>query len=435
MEYLKLVGEIFRQFPGQFILFVILPAIFGALTGVVSLKNQLESKKEVSTVKTEVSAVASEFDTVKEDVNVAADKVDTLNAESKKQLELIGELEKKDEEIEELQTKLKDFQERTLHIRAQTERMLNWERKAFDEVSDFYIKYPVLDKQESSIIEAAKKRFFENLFDERNKRINDYRIVDTKTKRIKRWSAETLYQYFSNSNSYWNSIDNQIAVCNEIAITKNKYFVGELYKIATTNRNIKLSFAAAKSICIITNYEPYQNENQFQLEPNKRLVYDTPKFNILTQWWEKEGKNKKLYNCPFDEIDNFHFKVESFEHSEGVTYAESFGFIDSILIEYPLLARTKGEQAYLMLLFNDESIFDEVEKDAKEACSMSEDQILPHLVLAYINIKKGEIETFEKQLDLARKNAKDLKELFWTTYTHEKLRDILGYQESQLFYK
>lgn len=305
---------------------------------------------------------------------------------------------------------------------------------SIDDFRKFYA-FAEIENLDLELINIWSKEYdrLRKVWESELEKVNFYRLyLNPETKERRNWSIEYLYGGISNlgTNKSW-AYNNKdfIAYFKEIEVTKSKYFVETLYKIATEGKNINYSIIAAKTLCSITEFEPYPYQS-FK-NSYKQLLIDIPEFVNLKKWWEKEGSKIKLYTCPLDIIVDYNRNYYAYDRSFEGTDVEKLKALNAIINDYPLLSRTKAEIAYLKL--DGPSTYSEVEKLANESIAGTDMEPLPYLLIAYIALKQNDLSKMDEFLILASKSI-DKKKMITTVQLNKKLHELfIGIERNNLF--
>ena len=299
-------------------------------------------------------------------------------------------------------TKQKEFNQLLNQIQILSLGSKNGSRKDFE---DFYALVEG-EKLNSELHEIWEKEYnyLRKLWEGDLEKVSFYRLLhNADTGETRKWSQEYLYLGISSiwTNRSWayNNKD-YAAYFKEIEVSKSKYFIETLYKIATEGSNISFSILAAKTLCAITNFEPYPS-HQFA-NSYKQLLNDIPQFNKMKDWWTKSGSQNEKYKCPFEMIVEKDRNYYSYDRSHIGKNIERLELLTETISKYPNLYRTKAEIAYIKL--GDPSTYAEVERLAQEAITGTDMEPLPYLLLSFIGLKQRDNNKMEKNLKLAKRS-------------------------------
>lgn len=406
MSILKLnSGSFLLQVGFPFI--VAIGALFAVYAGYLNLINQIDTQSDLDD-KTE--KINQAFIAIEEQEEVLIGQKNELETQQK----ITGNLNLE-------YTKQKEFNQLLKQIQILSLGAKNGSRKDFE---DFY-SLGEGDKLNSELYDIWEKEYsyLRNLWVGELEKINFFRLThNTNTGEKIRYSQEYLYGGLSNlwANNIRKYNDKDYAAYfKEIELSKSKSFIEVLYTIATEGRNISYSILAAKTLCAITNFEPYPS-SQFA-DSYRQLFTDIPRFKNMKEWWVKSGSQNVKYKCPFDKI------VESdrnyyYYHRSNSDKSERLELLIEAIRNCPNLSRTKAEIAYLKL--GKPSTYGEVERLAQEAILGADMEPLPYLLLSFVGLKQNDNDKIEKNLKLAKLSLNQ-KSMITTIRLNSKLHELL----------
>lgn len=319
-------------------------------------------------------------------------------------------------------TKQKEFNELLNKIQVLSLGAKNSSRKDFE---SFYslVEGDILNSELHDIWEK-EYNYLRKQWEGELENVNFYRLIDIKTGKSRKWSQEYLYRNISSlwTNRSW-AFNNKdyAAYFKEIELNKLRYFVETLYRIATKGENISYSILAAKTLCLITDFEPYPS-HQFA-NSDKQLLNDIPQFKKLGEWWDKSGSKNTEYTCPLEKIVENDRNYYSYDRSHEGKDMERLKLLDESIKIYPNLFRSKAEIAYIKL--NGQETYQEVERLANEAITGTDMESLPYLLIAFIGLKQNDINKLQSNLNLA-KQSMNLENMITSIQINPKLHELFN---------
>ena len=399
---------------GPFLLQVGIPfvvavgAAFAVYAGYSNLKSQIETQKDLEAKAEQINKAFTKIG-VQEEVLLGQKK------ELIKQQEITTNLH-----VE--YTRQKEFNELLNKIQVLSLGAKNSSRKDFE---SFYslVEGDILNSELHDIWEK-EYNYLRKQWEGELENVNFYRLIDTKTGKSRKWSQEYLYMNISSlwTNRSW-AFNNKdyAAYFKEIEINKLRYFVETLYKIATEGENISYSILAAKTLCSITDFEPYPS-HQFA-NSDKQLLNDIPEFKKLREWWDKSGSKNTEYTCPLEKIVENDRNYYSYDRSYEGKDLERLKLLDESIKNYPNLSRSKAEIAYIKL--NGLETYQEVERLANEAIIGTDMESLPYLLIAFIGLKQNDMNKLQSNLNLA-KQSMNLENMITSIQINPKLHELFN---------